>query len=48
MVNRGKTCWDHNKIKNSCKGCREAQDFDGHQRFFGVKERAAIAAAKPR
>ena len=45
MVNRGKTCWIHNKRRQCCKECREAEKTDKKKRFFGVKERAAIAAA---
>ena len=47
MVNRGKTCLKHEKTRHCCKECREAET-DKEQRFFGKKERAALAAAKPR
>ena len=43
VVNRGKTCWPHTKVKGKCKICREATRLDGKQRFFGVRERARIA-----
>ena len=46
-VNRGKTCLKHDKRRAACKECREAET-DKEQRFFGKKERAALAAAKPR
>ena len=48
MVNRGKTCLKHDKRRAACKECREAEKTDKEQRFFGKKERAALAAAKPR
>ena len=35
----------HDKRRAACKECREAEKTDKNTRFFGVKERAAIAAA---
>ena len=46
VVNRGKTCWPHTKVKGKCRICREATRLDGKQRFFGAKERARIAAGQ--
>jgi hypothetical protein len=47
MVNRGKTCLKHEKRRQCCKECGDAEKIDKKQRFFGVKERAAMAAANP-
>ncbi len=44
VVNRGKTCWDHDM--RQCTSCAKATRLDGKQRFFGVRERARIAAGK--
>ena len=51
-IHRGKTCLEHEKIRGCCKECREAekeaQKTDSSvQFFFGKRERAALAAAKP-
>jgi len=44
VVNRGKTCWAHKT--RQCKSCKKATQVDGKQRFFGVIERARIAAGQ--
>ena len=46
VVNRGKTCWAHDKLRKDCKSCAKAELSDKKQRFFGVRERARIAEGK--
>jgi hypothetical protein len=43
VVNRGKTCWAHDKLRRDCKSCAKAELSDKKTRFFGIKERALIA-----